>query len=165
VSAEQGPPSGPGPEPPSRDAGTEHEGELPPLEGDRAPEEMTIGELVLDVSEKTSTLIREEIELARAEVTEKITKLLRGSVVGLVAGVFAFLALIMFMHGVAWLLNDLVFGDKTWPGFLVEGLIFLVVGALAGYYAYRSLRSGSPPTPEMAIEEARKTRAELEGDG
>jgi uncharacterized membrane protein YqjE len=145
------PGAGPGPEAPG----------VPPYPEGEAPEEMTIGELVLDVSEKTSTLIREEIELARAEVTEKVTKLLRGSVVGIVAGVFAFLALILFMEGIAWLLNDLVFGDRTWPGFLVEGVVFLIVGAIAGLYAFRSVRSGAPPTPEMAIEEAKRTRAEL----
>jgi uncharacterized membrane protein YqjE len=126
---------------------------------------MTIGELVLDVSEKTSTLIREEIELARTEVTEKVTKVLRGSVVGLVAGAFAFLGLILLMHAVAWLLNDLVFDDRTWPGFLLEGVIFLIVAAVAGLYAYRSVRSGAPPTPDMAIEEAKQTRAELEREG
>jgi uncharacterized membrane protein YqjE len=138
----------------------------PAQQGDPAqqPADMTIGELVLDVSEKSSTLIREEIELARAEVTEKVTRLLRGSVVGIVAGVFAFLALILFMIGIAWLLNDLVFDDRTWPGFLVEGAVFLLIGGIAALYAYRAVRSGAPPTPEMAIEEAKRTRAELEGE-
>jgi hypothetical protein len=61
----------------------------------------SVTELVFDVSERTSTLIREEIELAKAEVTEKVTKLVKGSVVGIVAGVFAFLALILAMEGIA----------------------------------------------------------------
>jgi uncharacterized membrane protein YqjE len=164
---EEAPPGGMTPEDqpePDAEAGSGEPG-VPPYGEAQQPEEMTVGELVLDVSEKTSILIREEIELARAEVTEKVTKLLRGSVVGLVAGAFAFLALILLMHAVAWLLNDLVFGDRTWPGFLVEGVLFLIVGAIAGLYAYRSVRSGAPPTPEMAIEEAKRTRAELEGEG
>ena len=38
--------------------------------------EKSVAELVFDVSERTSSLIREEIELAKAEVTEKVTKLL-----------------------------------------------------------------------------------------
>ena len=46
------------------------------------PRRQSVGELVFDVSEHTSTLIREEIELAKAEVTEKVTKLVQGSVVG-----------------------------------------------------------------------------------
>ena len=129
------------------------------------PSQKSVGELVSDVSQQTSTLIREEIELAKAEVSEKITKLIRGSVVGIVAGVFAFLALILAMHGIAWLLNDLVFDDRTWPGFLVEAALFLLVAALAGLFAYRSLQSGAPPVPEQAIEEAKRTRAVLEGGG
>jgi uncharacterized membrane protein YqjE len=124
----------------------------------------SVGELVIDVSEKTSTLIREEIELAKTEITEKVNQLLRGSVVGIVAGIFAIGALILIMNGVAWLLNDLVFDDMTWPGFLVEAAFFLVVGALAALYAYRSFQKGAPPIPDMAIEEAREIRASFEGE-
>ena len=128
----------------------------------REPADKSVGELVFDVSEKTSTLVREEIELAKAEIREKLNQLVRGSVVGIVAGVFLFFSLILAMHGVAWLLNDLVFDDRTWPGFLVEAGLFLVVGAIAGLVAYRALRSGAPPTPDLAIEEAKRTRERLE---
>jgi uncharacterized membrane protein YqjE len=130
------------------------------------PSQKSVGELVFDVSERTSTLVREEIELAKAEIREKVTKLVRGSVVGLVAGIFAFLALILAMEGIAWLLNDLVFGDRTWPGFLVESALFLLIAAGAGLFAFRSLQSGAPPVPEQAIEEAKRTREMLErGEG
>ena len=86
----------------------------------------SVGELVFDVSEKASTLIREEIELAKAEISEKVGKILRGSVVGIAAGVFAFLALILIMEGFAWLLNEEVFDGNAWPGFFVEAAIFLL---------------------------------------
>ena len=128
-------------------------------------DDRSVGELVLDVSEKTSTLIREEIELAKTEVTEKVTKLVKGGVIGLVAGVFLLLFLAMLMHAIAWLLNDLFFEDSVWLGFLVEALFWLLVAGLAGLVAYRSIKSGSPPTPEMAIEEAKLTRETFEGSG
>jgi uncharacterized membrane protein YqjE len=124
-----------------------------------------VGELVFDVTERASTLIREEIELAKTEVSEKVGKLLRGSVVAVAAGVFAFLALILVMEGIAWLLNEEVFDGKTWPGFFVEAAAFLLVAALAGYIAYRSVRAGSPPVPEQAIEEAKRTKEMLEREG
>jgi uncharacterized membrane protein YqjE len=127
------------------------------------PKEKSVTELVFDVSERTSTLIREEVELAKTEVTEKVTKLLRGSAVGLAAGVFAFLALILVMEGVAWLLNEEVF-DNSWAGFFVEAAVFLLVAAAAGWFAYRSVRAGSPPVPEQAIEEAKLIRETIEGD-
>jgi uncharacterized membrane protein YqjE len=134
-----------------------------PEPGQSAPgTDKSVGDLVADVSEKTSTLVREEIELAKAEIREKVNQLVRGSVVGIVAGVFFFLALILAMHGVAWLLNDLFFEDDVWLGFLVEAAGFVLIGALLGLLAYRALRKGAPPTPDMAIEEAKRTRAALE---
>jgi len=127
------------------------------------PREKSVAELVFDVSERTSTLIREEVELAKAEITEKVTKLLRGSAVGAAAGVFAFLALILVMEGFAWLLNEEVF-DNSWAGFFVEAAIFLLVAAGAGWFAYRSVKAGSPPMPEQAIEEAKLIRETIEGE-
>jgi uncharacterized membrane protein YqjE len=127
------------------------------------PDQRSVAELVFDVSERASSLIREEIELAKAEVSEKVGKLLRGSAVGVAAGVFAFLALILVMEGIAWLLNEQVF-DNSWAGFFVEAAIFLLVAAGAGYFAYRSVQAGAPPVPEQAIEEAKRTRAILEGE-
>jgi uncharacterized membrane protein YqjE len=121
-----------------------------------------VGELVFDVTERASTLIREEIELAKTEVSEKVGKLLRGSIVGVAAGIFAFLALILVMEGIAWLLAEEVFDGNVWPGFFVEAAVFLLIAALAGYIAYRSVRAGSPPVPEQAIEEARRTKEMLE---
>ena len=58
--------------------------------------------------------------------------MLRGSVVGIAAGTFAFLALILVMHGIAWLLNEELFEDKFWPGFFVEAALFLLIAAVAG---------------------------------
>ena len=131
-------------------------------EGERPVEDMTVGELVFEVSDQASTLIREEIELAKTEVTEKFNSLLRGSVAGLVAGVFAVLALALAMHGFAWLLNDLVF-DNPWAGFFVEAGLFLLIGIGGGLFAYRSFKKAAPPTPDMAIEEAKEIKAAFDG--
>ncbi len=128
------------------------------------PEDRSVAELVFDVSERASSLIREEIELAKAEIGEKVGKILRGSVVGAAAGAFAFLALILIMEGIAWLLNEELFDGKTWPGFFIEAAVFLLIAAAAGLFAYRSVQSGAPPVPEQAIEEAKLTKTMLEGE-
>jgi uncharacterized membrane protein YqjE len=120
-----------------------------------------VGELVSDAAARTSTLVREEIELAKAEISEKVSELIRGSVVAIVAGVFLFFALILIMEGVAWLLNDLVF-DNFWLGFFVEAALFIVIGAIAVLVAVRAFKKGAPPTPDLAIEEAKLTRERLE---
>jgi uncharacterized membrane protein YqjE len=126
------------------------------------PDDRSVGELVLDVSERVSILIREEIELAKTEIREKVSKLVQGSVVGIAAGVFALMGLAMLMHGIAWLLNDLFFEDNVWIGFMVEAGFWFAVAAAAGFFAFRSVRAGAPPTPDMAIEEARRTKETLE---
>lgn len=133
---------------------------VPPSEP--APDKRSVAEMVFDVSESASTLIREEIELAKVEVTEKVGKLVRGSVVGVAAGTFAFLALILVMEGIAWLLNEEVFDGKVWPGFFVEAAAFLLIAAAAGLIAYRAVQAGAPPVPDQAIEEAKLTKEMLQ---
>jgi cobalamin biosynthesis protein CobD/CbiB len=126
----------------------------------RPPSEKTVGELVFEVTEQTSNLIREEIELAKTEVSEKVTTLARGSAVGVAAGVFAFLALILLMQAFALGLNSL-FNFQPWVGYLIEGLIFIAIAAGAGLFAYRSFEKTGAPVPSEAIAEAQKTRAVL----
>lgn len=126
----------------------------------RPDADKTIGELVFEVSERTSVLIREEIELAKTEVSEKVSTLARGGAVGVAAGVFAFLALILLMHAFALGLNSL-FGWGAWVGYLVEGILFILIAAGAGWFAYNSFEKTGPPIPTDAIEEAQKTKALL----
>jgi uncharacterized membrane protein YqjE len=135
---------------------------MPPPGTPPPPDQRSLTDLVVEVSENASTLVREEIELAKAEVSEKVGKILRGSAVGVAAGVFAFLALILIMHGIAWLLAEELFDGNVWPGYFVEAAVFLLVAALAGFIASRALRAGAPPVPEQAIEEAKLTKEMLE---
>jgi hypothetical protein len=45
---------------------------------------------------------------------------------------------------------------------MVEALFWFLVAAGAGWFAYRSVQAGAPPTPDLAIEEARRTKETLE---
>lgn len=135
---------------------------LPPPGTPPPPDDRPLADLVVEVTENASTLVREEIELAKAEISEKVGKILRGSAVGVAAGVFAFLALILIMHGIAWVLAEELFDGKAWPGFFIEAAIFLLIAALAGFLASKALKQGAPPVPEQAIEEAKLTKEMLE---
>jgi uncharacterized membrane protein YqjE len=122
-----------------------------------------VAQAVQDISERMATLVREEIELAKAEVSEKITKLLKGIVVGLAAGIFVATGLLFFLHGLAWLAwFVLPVGNSSffWGFFVVAGLLF-VLGGVAGFLAARFLKESSPPTPGMAIDEAGKIKRTL----
>jgi uncharacterized membrane protein YgcG len=120
-----------------------------------------IATAITDVSERVAVLVREEVELAKAEVSEKASKLARGAVVAVVAGVFFLTALFFVLIGCAWLLYYyLPLGsDFTYFwGFFAMALILVVLGALAGIVAAKAVKKGSPPVPTGAIEEARLIR-------
>jgi uncharacterized membrane protein YqjE len=123
----------------------------------------SLGEIVADVSEKASQLVREEIELAKVEVKDKISKLTKGAAVAVAAGVFVVFGVTTFFHGLAWFLNDVFnWEDNNWAGFAVVTAALFLLAGLAAFLALRLFKKGTPPTPELAIEEAKRTRAELE---
>ena len=130
----------------------------PPDTGDKS-----LGDIVAEVSEKASLLVRQEIELAKAEVSDKVSKLAKGAAIAGAAGVFLIFAVTMFFHGLAWFLND-VFGwnEDAYIGFGVVTLALVLLAILAAFIAFRLFKKGAPPTPDMAIEEAKRTRADLE---
>ncbi len=132
-----------------------------PAAGEAA--DRSVGELVLDVTERLTLLVREEIQLAKTEISEKIGKIVKGSAAAALAVLFVVLAFAMLMHTFAWLLNDLFFEGELWLGFLVSALIWLLLAAIAGALAYRAMKAGAPPVPEMAIEEAKRTGETLGG--
>ena len=122
----------------------------------------SLGDVVTEVTEKASFLVREEIELAKAEITEKATKLGKGAGALAAAGVLAVFALIFFFHGVAWLLNDAFDWTAWWKGYFATFALILLIGGVAAFLGIRWLKGGSPPTPDLAIEEAKRTRAMLD---
>lgn len=139
---------------------------MPP---DPNPKPENIAATLSDVSERAALLVREEIELAKAEITEKVTKLVKGVIVGAAAGVFLLAALLFALHGFAWLLwFELPTGSGTpnffW-GFFALAAILVVLAGLAGFLAFKAIKAGSPPTPSMAIDEARKIRETVSSSG
>ena len=115
-----------------------------------------LSQTVQEISERASLLVREEIELAKAEVTEKVTKLIKGAVVGIAAGIFIVFALIYLLHGFAWLTWYEFFPDNQffW-GFFVVAAVLLLLGA-PDLKARAAMKPASaPPTPQLAIDEAK----------
>jgi uncharacterized membrane protein YqjE len=132
------------------------------LKPDRSADK-SLGEIVTDVSDKATLLVREEIELAKAELITKAKRLGTGAAVGGAAGVFVLFALYMLLFAIGFVLVDIFgFEDTIWPGFLIGTGLFLVLAAIAGFLAYRFVQKGTPPTPELAIEEAKETRRAIE---
>ena len=129
--------------------------------GDTA--EKTLGDVVGDVSTKASLLIREEIELAKTEMAEKAKSLAKGSAVAITAGIMVVFALIYFFEALAWFFNDLfdTVNTSPWLGFIIVFGLLFIIAAIAGLIGVRWIKRGAPPTPDLAIEEAKRTRAEI----
>ena len=115
-----------------------------------------IGHTVAEIAEKAQILVREEIELAKAEVIQKGTRLGKGAAVLAVAGTFAVLGLIFFLHALSWFFFYVLPVDNVFWGYALTTLLLFIGAAIAGLIGYRWVKKGAPPTPDMAIEEARR---------
>jgi uncharacterized small protein (DUF1192 family) len=110
---------------------------------------------VSEVSERVGVLIRDEIELAKAEMARKASSVARGAVAVAVGAVFGVFAVVFALLTLAWGLNDVL--GSVWLGFLIVFGVLLVLTVGALLFAWRKLKVGAP-TPTMAIDEAKKIR-------
>jgi hypothetical protein len=114
---------------------------------------------VTDVSERVTVLIREEIELAKAETVAKISSLARGLVAVGAGAAFGVFALIIALVTLGWGLDSFIAGTgKIWIGFMIVTAVLVALAVGAFFFAWRKLKVGAP-TPKMAIEEAKKISA------
>lgn len=122
-----------------------------------------IAQAIQDVSVKAQLLIREEIELAKAEVEQKAKSLVKGAVIGIAGGIFVVVGLLFMLHGLAWLAWYEIFPDNQffWGFFVLAAALFLL-GGLSGFLAAKAFKRGAPPTPDLAIAEAQRIRETLE---
>ncbi len=122
-----------------------------------ADQSSELAKALQDVTTRAQLIVREEIELAKVEVQTKATKLAKGAAVGAAAGVFVLAGLIYFLHFAAWGIADIL-GNDVWLGYLIVAVVLFLLAAVAGFLAYRFVKGGTPPTPQMAIEEAQLVR-------
>jgi hypothetical protein len=114
---------------------------------------------ITEVSEKMSVLVREEIELAKSEVTTKVSSIARGAAAVAIGAVFGVFALVFVLLSIAWAINAAT--GSLWLGFVIVMALLLVLTAGAFLFAWRKLKVGAP-TPKMAIDEAKKIRATVQ---
>ena len=115
---------------------------------------------VTDVSDRVSNLVKDEIELAKAEVTQKAMSLARGTVAVLAGAVFGVFAIVMGLEAAAWALNAILVpgAGSIWEGFLIVFGVLAVFAVTAFMLAWRAFQRGTPPAPTMAIDEAKRIR-------
>jgi uncharacterized membrane protein YqjE len=129
---------------------------------DADPRDQSISDLVKDLANETSTLVRQEIELAKAEMTE------RGKRAGKGAGILAAAALVGLLAAgalTACLIAALDLAMATWLAALVVTVVFGAIAAALAMIGRKQIREATPPVPEQAIDSVKedvqwaKTRA------
>ncbi|HEX8076143.1 MAG TPA: phage holin family protein [Thermoleophilaceae bacterium] len=123
--------------------------------------EKQLGEIVSEVTSKAQLLVREEIELAKAEIQLKVSRIVKGAIAFAAAAFFGLLMLIFLLHTLSWGFTDWL-SVKYWVGFGITALILLILTGLAALIGVRLVKKGAPPTPDLAIEEAQATKAALQ---
>ena len=121
-----------------------------------------MAQAIQDVTEKAQLLVREEIALAKAEVSEKASKLIKGAIFGVVAAIFLVFALIYLLHSSPWASGARSGRTRTTGSATSSSACCWSCSARsAGSIAMRFVKRGSPPTPQMAIEEAQLIKGTL----
>jgi hypothetical protein len=121
-----------------------------------------LGGAAKHVAEHASALARLEVELAGLELKRKIAALGVGIAFAVVGGVLALFGLGFGLAAGAAALANVV---STWLALLIVfGALMLLAGLLAMIGLGR-IRKGTPPVPEQAIDEAKKTTEALKANG
>jgi uncharacterized membrane protein YebE (DUF533 family) len=119
----------------------------------QSPDERRVADLFKEFSEQTSTLIRKELELARAELSEK------GKRAGIGAGLFGGSGLVA-LYGTGALIAALVMLLATavaaWLAALIVAVALFVLAGVLALTGKKQVEQATPPVPERAIESAQQ---------
>ena len=130
--------------------------------GNRELHERPVGELLRELSEQTTMLVRQELELAKAEVAEK------GKQAGIGGGLFgaaAVVGLLALGALTACLIAALSTAIDVWLAALIVGVVYAAIAGALAVVGKRRIKQATPPAPEQTIETVKedvqwaKTRA------
>jgi membrane protein len=129
-------------------------------------EQQSIGELVKQLSEQTSTLARKEVELAKTEMA------LKGKRLGMGAGAFGAAGVIgLFAFGAltATIILLIATAIEPWIAALIVAVAYAAVAGVLALTGKKKVDEATPPLPEQAIESTKedvqeaKQRVEVAG--
>lgn len=115
--------------------------------------ERPVGELLRELSDQTTTLVRQEIDLAKAELAEK------GKTAGTGAGMFGGAGLIGILALASLTACFIGALDTAMPFWLAALIVAAVYGAVAGVLALsgkKKVQEATPPAPEQTIESVKE---------
>jgi uncharacterized membrane protein YqjE len=117
--------------------------------GDSALKDRPTGELISHLSEQASTLVRKELDLAKAELAQKGRQAGIGAGMFGTAGLFAVVGFAVVTAALILLLDNAV---ADWVAALIVGALYLTVAAAAALMGRDRVRQAAPLEPEQTIE-------------
>ena len=126
--------------------------ETPPQAGERN-DDRSVKELIEGLSEQTQALARKEVELAKAEVTEKGKRLGMGAGAVGAAGLNGVLAFGALTAALVLLLATAV---DAWIAALIVAAVYAAIAGIAALVGRGQVQRGTPPVPEMAIDSTKE---------
>ena len=121
----------------------------------------SVGTAVKDVADHAKRVVSLELELAKLELTRKVTSLGIGIGLGVGAAVFGLFALGFAFAAVAAALATFL---STWLALLIVTVGLFALAGILGVLALGRIKKGTPPMPEQAIREAKLTTEALKSD-
>ena len=122
------------------------------------PADVSVGDLIRNMSADLSTLVRDEIRLAQAEVSEKAKK--AGIGIGAFGG-----AGVVALYGLGVLIAAAVLGLSAvvspWLAALIVGVVLFLVAGVAALVGKKQLSQAAPPVPTQAIASVKTDVAEI----
>jgi len=111
-------------------------------------EDRSLSELLSDVTGEIATLFRKEVELARAETSEQVSRAAKAGAMLGAAAVVGFLTLILLAFAAAWGLSEVV---PEGVAFLIVGVVFGIVAAVLASAGKKKISSVNP-MPDQTVQ-------------
>jgi len=108
----------------------------------------SLGELFASLSKDTTTLVRQEIELAKTEISEKVSDAVKNVTSLIVGGAIAYAALILILAAVAVGLAQIM---EPWLAVLIVGIVVAIIGFILVQKGISALKNLSL-VPQKTIE-------------
>lgn len=137
--------------------------DLPPTAAAAAPQrdvsDVSVGQLIGDISKDLSTLMRQEMELAKAEIRTEMSKTAKGAGMLGGAGFASYMVLLFLSIALWWGLSNVM--DQGWAALIVAA-IWAVIGAVL-YVTGRGQLRAVHPKPERTVETVKQVPDALKG--
>ena len=125
-------------------------------------DDRSLGDLLGELANETTTLVKQEVALAKKEIREEVREAGRNLGYTAAGGALAYVGLIAVVIGLGWLLGELL-GDAEWLGLLLVGLAVAAAGYVLLQKGLAKLKA-MDPTPDRTIKTLKEDKEWLKNE-